>query len=45
MPPKPLLSGLGWRVAAGFAAVLLAIAILYAISQIVSVLNTGIAFS
>lgn len=45
MPPKPLLSGLAWRAAAIIAAVVLLLAMLYAIIQLVSVINHGIAFS
>jgi hypothetical protein len=45
MPPKPLLSGLAWRAAATIAAVLLLLAMLYALIQLVSVANHGIAFS
>lgn len=45
MPPKPLLFGLAWRAAAIIAAVLLLVAMLYAIIQLISVLNHGISFS
>ncbi len=45
MPPKPLLSGLAWRAAFMIAAVVLLVAMLYALVQLVSVVNTGITFS
>jgi hypothetical protein len=45
MPSRPLLSGLAWRAAMIATTVILLIAIVYAIAQLISVLNTGIAFS
>jgi hypothetical protein len=45
MPSKPLLSGLAWRAAIIFAAVVLLVAMLYALVQLISVLNHGITFS
>ncbi len=45
MPPKPLLSGLVWRIAAGITALLLLLAMFYTAIQLISVFNTGIRFS
>jgi hypothetical protein len=45
MPPKPLLSGLPWRIAAATAALLLLLAMLYTAVQLIAVFNTGIRFS
>ena len=45
MPPKPLLSGLPWRIAAATAALLLLLAMLYTALQLIAVFNTGIRFS